>query len=149
MTRCWKTELDKVLRSWRGVKFCANGRTRAGVDCVGFIFGVLNELQGTAHNVPLSPSHDGRAMVEAAIRLGDLFEHDDATGCEPEAGDVIVVRNWMNTPAHVAIIGGDGVKAWHAVKNVGVCFTGVKQFEVMRIYRAQEKAQWHLQSRSQ
>jgi hypothetical protein len=119
------------------------------VDCVRFVDAVLAELHG--YDLPPIPRldqdlslHDRRATMEVCRLVSARYPNVTVRGPRlVEPGDVLVYRRGR-APGHVIIVGGDGVRAYHADEGVGVCYTGVGAVmsHVMRIWRPTEKARW-------
>lgn len=100
------------LRRWVGVPFHHQGRTRAGVDCVGLLLAGLAE-QGVRVDAPA----DYHPSAAAALLLGEL----DASALfqprsgAPERGDVLVFRI-RRAAQHLAIALGSDVMI-HATRD--------------------------------
>jgi cell wall-associated NlpC family hydrolase len=93
-------QVIQVARSWIGVPFRHQGRSRAGVDCVGLIIGIARELDlptGGIDRANYSRTPDGTLESEVAAR-------GIATD-EPVAGSVVVIR-FNRTAQHVALCTG-------------------------------------------
>jgi cell wall-associated NlpC family hydrolase len=56
-------------RTWVGVRFLHQGRTRSGVDCLGFIAALMAELGSTTalENLPLNYSRSPQAQLLSII----------------------------------------------------------------------------------
>ncbi|TAE33634.1 MAG: hypothetical protein EAY65_04505 [Alphaproteobacteria bacterium] len=82
-------DIIQEARSWLGVPFVHQGRTRYGVDCLGLLMGIAASLQLVdRHGVPLT-HHDQRAYstmpcvqhlyatLSDACREVDAWQHGD------------------------------------------------------------------------
>jgi cell wall-associated NlpC family hydrolase len=101
-----------LARTWVGVPFRHQGRSREGIDCVGLAIVVGRELgllpaDFDATGYARRPT-DGRLLEEIAERC------TPAPG--PEPASLIVVR-WNRDPHHVAICTGPTLI--HALSTVG------------------------------
>lgn len=104
------------IQAWQGVPWHHQGRTRAGVDCVGLVAGALAE-QGVDANIPgdYHASAVG-ALLVPQLEASPLLARRDPTAAVP--GDLLVfrVRRWAQ---HLAVaLGGD--RMIHATRPAGV-----------------------------
>jgi len=105
-----RTDIVEVARSWVGVKYHHQGRSRNGVDCVGLILAVSDGLRIGLHD------------IDEALRCGrcpprgnDLLRHlraqlIEVDGIDRHAGDVLAF--WVNPkskrPQHLGIMSDSG-----------------------------------------
>lgn len=100
-------ELIAAARSWIGVPFRHQGRSRLGVDCIGFVMCVRLELGPWPH---------ARAHVARYPRAGvdDELLREISSTCErlssAEPGAVVLVK-WpgQKHPTHVALCTGETI----------------------------------------
>lgn len=104
------------LLTWQGVPWHHQGRTRAGVDCVGLALAALAE-QGIRPDVPADyhPSAVA-ALLLANVEASPLLERRPDGDTQP--GDVLVFRIYRQAQ-HLAVALGDG-RMIHAVRPHGV-----------------------------
>ncbi len=112
-----RSQIVAAARDWLGVPYVHQGRTKFGVDCIGLILCVRNQLE------PWDALR--RAPHDYARHPNDglLIEHVRAQ-CfllnEPEDGALILIR-WPKTlhPSHVAIYaGGNLIHAYQRARRV-------------------------------
>lgn len=102
----------EAARSWVGTPYVHQGRSRAGVDCIGLV--IVSAWDAGA--VP--PTFDRRAYPRLPMRdelLGHIRQH-----CSPadEAGPgVMAVIQWTKHAAHVGLLTGETII--HAYQSVG------------------------------
>jgi cell wall-associated NlpC family hydrolase len=98
---------DLVLqaREWVGVPFLHQGRTRSGCDCLGFIAGVLGELDSTTA-LQLLPLDYGRAPQQQ-------LRKNLTKACKQvplQAGALLLIQWPMSPfPSHAAIYTGESM----------------------------------------
>lgn len=112
-------------RSWVGVSFAHQGRSRQGVDCVGLVFCASWNLHLTLEDFrAYSARPDGVSMKQHCDRLLCPIALDSFS-----LADVLLFRNMANQPQHVAIIGDHPNGGWtmiHAWQPNGrVCEQGL------------------------
>lgn len=112
-----RDQLVSEARSWVGVPYIHQGRTRYGVDCIGLVLCVRNAvapwaaLQREVRNYARHPQ-DGLLLQRVQANCAQL----DA----PEDGAMILIR-WPKTPqpSHVAIYaGGNLIHAYQKARCV-------------------------------
>lgn len=98
-------------RSWVGVPFRHQGRSRTGIDCVGLPIVVLQNLGVLPSNFEIT--NYGR------LPSGELVERVKAhcTKVEVAKPGTLVVIAWTSTAAHVAVCTGDTLI--HSYESVG------------------------------
>jgi cell wall-associated NlpC family hydrolase len=111
-------------RTWIGVPFRHQGRSRLGVDCIGLIICVRNAVGMWMDGMHETTSYPKRAIDE--LLLDKLNEY-----CTPlrraEPGCVVLFK-WpkMQFPTHVAICTGENII--HSYRTVGqVCEVGYRE----------------------
>jgi cell wall-associated NlpC family hydrolase len=105
-------EVIACARTWVGVPFLHQGRSRAGVDCIGLAIVVAREL-GLIDETVDEPGY-GR------VPRGGLLGRALGQHCEPIAAPTpggLVLMRWRREPMHVAIV-GDGTLL-HSYEAVG------------------------------
>lgn len=86
-------------RSWLGVPFCAHGRTRDGVDCLGLIVVVANDVLSDAIAFD---DYSMQASTPDAFRIFlSLFDRIADTDAGP--GD-LVQMNFRGRSTHIGIL---------------------------------------------
>lgn len=105
------------LLTWQGVPFRHQGRTRAGVDCVGLPLAAL-AAQGVVIDAPdnYAPSAAAALLLATLGQLGQLVPRLPLNA--PDAGDVLVLRI-RREPQHLAIALGPD-RMIHATQSAGV-----------------------------
>lgn len=86
-------------RSWIGVKWKHQGRTRSGLDCLGLVVVVAHKLGiSDVDEKTYSPRPDGVSLVK---RFAE--EMDEIALADMRAGDVVMFAD-SKYPCHVAIV---------------------------------------------
>lgn len=123
MIRIEASTIVQIARSWVGVPFQHQGRTRFGVDCIGLVLCVRDEAKAwpvvgkIRRDYPRNPSH---RLLEG------MQEH-----CEPAAGPAmgrLVLLRWRlnQQPSHIAILTPDNLI--HSYQTAGrVVETGFRE----------------------
>lgn len=112
------SRLEAVLQSWAGTPYMHGQQCKgAGVDCVRFVFAVLDELLGvTTPVVTLPPDvcvHAPEKAEEHVERLRACYDCAEVPLDAIEPGDVVVSGPVKGGPGHVFIM-GEGRVLWHA-----------------------------------
>lgn len=141
-----RDRLDDILESWLETPYMQGQSTRGrGVDCVRFVDCVLSEWFRVSYKPLPRLSTDSGIHSRAAFRvmrrcLHDRFPyraHRFDRGVEHLRGDVLAVSS-NEQPHHIAIVGSDGVRCYHASMR-GVVRTSVAgllaAFQPVRLYR--------------
>ena len=118
------------LETWDGVPFAHQGRSRAGVDCVGLAVCALSAI-GVKIDAPADymPNAGPALLLQSLDRcapLAPLF-----AGNETADGDILVLRVLRN-PSHVAIALSGG-RMIHAAKPHGVRVVTLGAFWAPRV----------------
>lgn len=98
-----RADIVRVARSWVGVPYRHQGRSRAGVDCVGLLMVVARELG-------LSDYEFGtyRRLPDPRVLLGELAAQLERVAvADARAGDVWLMA-WHADPQHLAIVADRG-----------------------------------------
>jgi len=110
-----KTAHDVVTaaREWLGVRFLHQGRTRNGVDCIGFVAALAAELAAPLFlkNLPHNYARNPQALLEDGLRML-------ARPASLEAGALVLIK-WPLSPhaSHVGIY--TGTSLIHCYEAVG------------------------------
>lgn len=98
--------LARCARTWLGVPFRHQGRSRNGVDCAGLIIGVLRECDALPANFTDVPAYS-RAPQRA---LGELVHALTVPAARAAPGVIVLIR-WPGEryPSHVAICTGENL----------------------------------------
>jgi cell wall-associated NlpC family hydrolase len=102
-------------RTWIGVPFVHQGRSRFGVDCVGLVLGVRNALEPWPE--AMAEARTYRRKPEDGLMLMKALQYCRETD-KPAAGVVALIR-WPadTTASHVGILTPDTII--HAYERVG------------------------------
>ncbi len=127
-------EVITQARTWVGVPFLHQGRTREGVDCVGLLVAVLREV---GHDPADSTRYPFRA--KSAVLMQHLAaECDEQPVGGEQPGDVLVCSMRGEEPYHVALLTERGTLI-HAVSLIGTVvehhFDDAWRGRVRRVYR--------------
>lgn len=109
------TALIKQARAWLGVPFRHQGRTRISCDCLGYIAGMLGELD-SATALELLPINYGREPQSMLLEI--LTKHCTQTTLKPA---VLLAIQWPHAeyPSHAAIYTGESmIHCYEAVGRV-------------------------------
>lgn len=109
-------QIAACARSWVGVPFRHQGRTRSGVDCAGLVVAVLAECRALPADFRDVKGY-GRAPQAA---LGELVEYLTIPAARPAPGVLVLIR-WPGErfASHVAICTGENlVHAYMRVRAV-------------------------------
>lgn len=127
-------KIEHVLKSWQGTPYKPYHQEKGkGVDCVRFVMGVLDELQGVPHGrlsglelIPDQAMHDkekASRLVESVIRRYAPMRRRKIFR-ELVPGDVLICAQTGGGPGHAIICGALPYRFWHAT-NSGVGYTGI------------------------
>jgi cell wall-associated NlpC family hydrolase len=104
-TAVTQDELIASARTWIGVPFLHQGRTRFGVDCAGFVEALAksHELLPTSYRAPKNYRRRPDGGLLEVVR-----EHCDQTSFKPAPAATVVLIQWPSEkePAHVALCTG-------------------------------------------
>ncbi len=89
-------------RNWLGVRWAHQGRSRAGVDCVGLVVRVAHAL-----NLSTFDTADYSRQPDPARMRALMAEHMEPVAA-PQIGDVLLMRFEVE-PQHVAIVTDIGI----------------------------------------
>lgn len=100
-------------RTWLGTKYHHQGRLKksdrcsGGVDCIGLVIGIINELEICDAAGCLLSKYDRTdySMSPQTTKLAECFDlHLDLIDlAEMKAGDILLFKFWQN-PQHVGIV---------------------------------------------
>lgn len=112
------TRYERVLESWLGTPYMpGQARKGAGVDCIGFVFAVLDEMLGVKTKFIRMPAdacvHAPHLTEQHAETLRACYATDEVEVSNIRPGDVVVSGPEKGGPGHVLIVGTDGF-LWHA-----------------------------------
>lgn len=91
-----RADVVAAARSYKGVRWHHQGRNRAGLDCVGLVIVVAQDLGLSTYN----PQDYGR-IPDCVQMRAQLAQHLDPRAT-PEPGDVILLR-YERYPLHLGI----------------------------------------------
>lgn len=148
--------LSCALTAWRGTPY-ESGQSfkQLGADCIGAVFGVIDELDGRFRarkaGMPADTSMHSRAKAIAAVR--ELARrYTPCSKVEPvngqylvEPGDIVVTGPPGGGPGHVELVGASKNELWHAVKGSGFHQGGWSLLDVQilfGVYRLGDKERW-------
>jgi len=96
-------ELIVQARTWIGVPFVHQGRSRYGVDCIGFVMTLMREVGGLPQDFAYSKNYARRPTFELFDFISQHFERSAAT-----APGLMVLIRWPNDQyaSHLAILTG-------------------------------------------
>lgn len=93
----------ETARTWLGIPFAHQGRNRHGVDCIGFVAAVFDELGDDTFLRNLPPDYARAPRAELLEGLKKFAIQVEA----PLPGDIVLIK-WPAAahPSHVAIVTG-------------------------------------------
>lgn len=119
--------MNDVLESWQGTPYGSGQRARGQLaDCVGFVFGAIDDLDGRERArapsmPPDSALHDPETSGAALRALRALYEPVIAvSGGGVQPFDIIVVGPSLGGPSHVMLVGTKPGHLWHCTQGAGV-----------------------------
>lgn len=149
--------LSDVLASWEGTPYESGQRfIQRGADCIGAVFGVIDDLDGRAraefpgmpHDVALHNGDTARAALRDLIRryqpISKVPQRADGIYCV-EPGDLVVTGHPGGGPGHVEIVGVRPGHLWHSLPDSGFHRGGWSLFDtqvLFAIYRIEDKERW-------
>lgn len=152
-----QSAIERVLEDWRGTPYESGQRFkgRAG-DCIGSLFGAVDELDGRARaEFPGLPHdaamHDRRSAIAAVRELVRRYSpcekvEPDAHGVHfVEPGDIVVTGHPGGGPGHVEMVGARRNELWHAMPVSGFHQGGwsfLEQQFLYAVYRIKDKYRW-------
>ena len=110
MTLVTRADVIRTARSYVGVRWHHQGRSRAGIDCIGLIIAVAHDLGLSDYDI----TGYGRVPDGKALRAA-MCEQMDLLTVPPQPGDVLLLRFDRN-PLHTAIVTDSGMV--HAFANM-------------------------------
>jgi cell wall-associated NlpC family hydrolase len=130
--------LRREILKWAGTPYVSGQRYPGrGVDCAGFVFGVLEALYR------LPPAADWRSGRVFARSMLERYPHEYAVDGRLEPGDILVTRPDSPHTAHILLVGPDQGSVWHAAPPV-VCMSSLSYWSAFpgRGYRLRGKENW-------
>jgi cell wall-associated NlpC family hydrolase len=97
-----RADVIAEAKRWKGVRWHHQGRSRAGVDCIGLVIKVAHALGLSGFDIA-----DYSRQPNPAMMRGLLAEHMTPIAT-PEPGDVVLMR-FEREPQHVAILTDAGM----------------------------------------
>lgn len=99
-----RKQVIEEARSYLGVRFCHQGRSRRGVDCAGLLFCVFDRVVGLKYNYGPYPNHLKSAMIFRKMKeFGDRIDKRSAG-----PGDVVLMC-FRGSSTHLGILTEKGV----------------------------------------
>lgn len=118
--------LRAALAAWEGTPYQSGQRFRGrGADCVGAVFGVIDDLDGLARaqapGLPTDASlHNTAAAVIAVRELVRRYSPcRKVEGLDVRPGHILVTGQGAGGPGHVAIVGARRNEIWQATPGAG------------------------------
>lgn len=96
------SEIVRVARQWRGVRFAHQGRNRHGVDCAGLPWCVYRELGVTMTDFR-SYAHESNPVIllgELREAMGPEVAVEPVTEADLQAGDIVLFKFHRRGPPH-------------------------------------------------
>ena len=150
-----QARLAGILDSWEGTPYAPGQQMKgAGVDCVRFVCGVLDECYGSKRiPVPELPGdialHQRGTAIAAMRFIMELYKPNAAVTDEVlEPGDIVVVGPAGGGPGHAMIVGARTNELWHSTdRRVQMTGLGFLQqhshgYSLFGVYRALDRERW-------
>ncbi len=147
--------IAKFLLEWEGTPYMS-GQMRAGpdggADCIRFMAAFASAMfrkdLGTPERLPQDASMHSRkgaiAGMRAILRMYPTMRPIRDNDLQP--GDILAVGPKDGGPSHIFIVGYKPNTLWHAINEVGVCWTGWSlmkdHMKVFRTYRFKNRREW-------
>lgn len=150
--------MREVFASWEGSHYESGASVRGvACDCIGGVFGVLNDLDGLSRETSSPLPHDAamhnreeaistmRKLVRRAEPVKQLETQEDGN-FHVQPGDIVVIGFVGGGPGHVAIVGPERSTLWHSLPNSGWHFGGfgldADSQSLWGIYRISNRERW-------
>ena len=149
--------ISRTLRAWERTPYESGQRFRGrGADCIGSVFGVVDDLDGRQRaefpGMPRDTSMHDRASAIATVRelvkryspCKKVVARDGYYYVQP--GDIVVTGTAGGGPGHVEIVGMKN-ELWHSLPDSGFHQGGfgfLQDQTLFAIYRIQDKDRWTL-----
>ncbi len=149
--------MSRVLSAWQGTPYESGQRfIQRGADCIGAVFGVIDDLDGRAraefpgmpHDCAMHSGETARAAVREILRRYDpivnVAQRSDGICCV-EPGDLILTGHPGGGPGHVEMVGVRHGHLWHALPGIGFHQGGWSLFDtqtMLAVYRIEDKERW-------
>lgn len=141
--------IQKILSEWEGTPYAAGWQAKgAGVDCVRFVAGVLDELQGHHTELERLPQdasfHNKELCIRGMRGFLSRYPHTKVESTMLQPGDVIVAGPRGGGPGHAILAGVRSL--WHCDSSC-VSPTGFTQreqdtFIFHSVYRVANREAW-------
>jgi len=147
-----EARLHYVLTSWVGTSYHPGWQCKgAGVDCVRFVCGVLDELYGVTTPIETLPPdtamHNARGAVGVMHKIKVLYKPNMAVRDGTiSPGDVVVMGPRDGGPGHALIAGPSRNTLWHStglgVQVTGLGFADGIHNKIYRVFRCGDRDLW-------
>lgn len=149
--------LDDTLRAWEHTPYESGQRfIQRGADCIGAIFGVIDDMDGRSRAQKPGMPHDAsmHSRSTAIIAVRELVRRyspcekvlpDSENVFHVEPGDIVVTGMPGGGPGHVEIVGSRRNELWHALPSSGFHQGGwsfLEQQLLFAVFRIQDKHRW-------
>lgn len=149
--------LERALERWRYTPYESGQRFRGlGADCIGAVFGVVDEVDGRPRAAYPGLPHDAAmhsrstavaAMRELVRRYSPCVKVAPGPSGQTlvEPGDIVVTGMPGGGPGHVEMVGCRRNELWHALPEPGFHQGGWGLFAeqvLWAVYRIQDKRRW-------
>jgi cell wall-associated NlpC family hydrolase len=147
--RSIESRIADILESWEGTRYLAGCQVKkAGVDCVRFVSGVLDELHGTSTPIarlPQDASFHNKQLCQAALKsFLSRFDYEEIKNGQLQPGDVLIAGPIGGGPGHALIAGIDCL--WHcnskSVVRTGTVMVSGGAYFLKKIVRSLERDKW-------
>lgn len=119
-------KMGQVLDAWTGTPYGSGQRCRGALaDCVGFVFGAIDDLDGRPRaQAPTMPAdtalHDPKSSSAALRALRELYSPVEVVHEFVQPFDILVVGPAGAGPSHVMLVGTAPGHLWHCTPASGV-----------------------------
>ncbi len=148
-----EARMEKILAGWEGTTYMSGQQLKGEkADCIGFVFGVVDELYGrpspTRDVLPPDTSMHSREKAIGTMRtLRRLYApNTPVADGSLEPGDIIVTGHVQGGPGHVMIVGPRRNTLWHCNEGIGARQTGIGFISghqiIYGVYRFDDREKW-------
>jgi hypothetical protein len=150
--------LERAIALWERTPYESGQRfAKRGADCLGAVFGVVDEMDGRSrarfpefpHDIAMHQPETARSAVRTLLRVYvpcEKIEQDPFTRhFHVEPGDVLVTGERGGGPGHVMLVGPRKNTLWHAIPHIGFHQGGWSLFRrslLFGAYRLMDKERW-------